>query len=64
MIESTKIVLLSGEGKRFKGLHTYRNEIIELLQDYDVYHDYQAKLRMAAFRAMKKNIGPIGMINE
>ena len=44
--------------------YVYYNEIIELLQDYDVYHDYQAKLRMAAFRAMKKKMGPIGMINE
>lgn len=44
--------------------YVYYNEIIGMLQDHGVYEDYQEKLRMAAFKAMKKDIGLIGMTNE
>ena len=44
--------------------YVYYNEIIAMLQDYDVYDDYQGKLRMAAFNAMQKSAGLIGMDNE
>ena len=42
----------------------YYNEIIGMLQEHGVYDNYQNKLRVAAFNAMKKDMGLIGMMNE
>ena len=39
--------------------YIYHNEIMEMLYQYEVYDLYQQKLRMAAFNAMKKDIGYI-----
>jgi len=44
--------------------YVYYNEIIGMLQAHGVYENYQDKLRMAAFKAMKKDVGLIGMTNE
>ncbi|MBC8256706.1 MAG: hypothetical protein H8E85_05285 [Candidatus Marinimicrobia bacterium] len=44
--------------------YIYYNEIIGMLHDFGVYDKFQDKLRMAAFRAMKKEAGIIGFAND
>ena len=44
--------------------YVYYQEIITVLKDFGIYCDYQDKLRMAAFKAMKKDSTPFGMENE
>ena len=39
--------------------YIYYNEIIGMLKESDMYGNYQHKLRMAAYKAMKKEINPI-----
>jgi HEAT repeat protein len=44
--------------------YIYYNEIVEMLHEFGVYDNYQDKLRMAAFKAMKKEAGFIGLAND
>ncbi len=44
--------------------YVFYQEIITLLKEYEIYNDYQAKLRMAAFKAMQKDLDPFGVGNE
>ena len=44
--------------------YVYYQEIITILKDYEIYNDYQVKLRMAAFKAMQKDLDPLGVENE
>jgi len=44
--------------------YIYYNEIVGMLHDFDVYDNYRDKLRMAAFRAMKKEAGFIEFAND
>lgn len=44
--------------------YVYYNEIVGMLHEFEVYDKYRDKLRMAAFRAMKKEAGFIGYTNE
>tara|TARA_B100000408_G_scaffold56097_1_gene42849 strand:+ start:1070 stop:2197 length:1128 start_codon:yes stop_codon:yes gene_type:complete len=44
--------------------YIYYNEIVEMLHEFGVYDNYQDKLRMAAFKAMKKEAGFIGFAND
>ena len=44
--------------------YIYYNEIVGMLHEFGVYDNYQDKLRMAAFRAMKKEAGFIGFAND
>ena len=44
--------------------YVYYQEIINILKDYEIYNDYRAKLRMAAFKAMQNDLYPLGMENE
>ena len=44
--------------------YEYYQDIITVLKDFGIYNDYQDKLRMAAFKAMKKDSTPFGMKNE
>ena len=44
--------------------YVYYQEIITILKDYEIYNDYQAKLRMAAFKAMQNDLDPLGVENE
>ena len=44
--------------------YVYYQEIITNLKDYEIYNDYQAKLRMAAFKAMQNDLDPLGVENE
>ena len=44
--------------------YIYYNEIVGMLRDFGVYDNYQDKLRMAAFKAMKKEAGFIGFAND
>ena len=44
--------------------YVYYNEIVEMLHEFGVYEDYRDKLRMAAFKAMKKEAGLIGFAND
>ena len=44
--------------------YIYYNEILGMLHDFGVYDNYQDKLRMAAFKAMKKEAGFIGFAND
>lgn len=43
--------------------YIYYNEIVGMLHEFGVYDNYQDKLRMAAFKAMKKEAGFIGFAN-
>ena len=44
--------------------YVYYNEIVGMLHEFGVYDNYQDKLRMAAFKAMKKEAGFIGFAND
>ena len=44
--------------------YIYYNEIVRMLHEFGVYDNYQDKLRMAAFKAMKKEAGFIGFAND
>ena len=44
--------------------YIYYNEIVGMLHEFGVYDNYQDKLRMAAFKAMKKEAGFIGFTND
>ena len=44
--------------------YIYYNEIVGMLHEFGVYDNYQDKLRMAAFKAMKKEAGFIGFSND
>jgi len=44
--------------------YIYYNEIIGMLHVFEVYNIYEDKLRVAAFNAMKKEVGYIGQIND
>ena len=44
--------------------YIYYNEIVGMLHEFGVYDNYQDKLRMAAFKAMKKEAGFIGFAND
>ena len=44
--------------------YVYYQEIITILKDYEIYNDYQVKLRMAAFKAMQNDLDPLGVENE
>ena len=44
--------------------YIYYNEILGMLHDFGVYDNYRDKLRMAAFKAMKKEAGFIGFAND
>ena len=44
--------------------YVFYQEIITILKDYEIYNDYQVKLRMAAFKAMQNDLDPLGMENE
>ena len=44
--------------------YVYYNEIVEMLHEFGVYDKYRDKLRMAAFKAMRKEAGFIGFRND
>ncbi len=44
--------------------YVFYQEIITILKDYEIYNDYQAKLRMAAYKAMQNDLDPLGVENE
>ena len=44
--------------------YIYYNEIVGMLHEFGIYDNYQDKLRMAAFKAMKKEAGFIGFAND
>jgi len=44
--------------------YIYYNEIIGMLHEFEVYNIYEDKLRVAAFNAMKKEVGYSGQIND
>ncbi len=44
--------------------YIYYNEIVGMLHEFGVYDNYRDKLRMAAFKAMKKEAGFIGFAND
>ena len=44
--------------------YIYYNEIVGMLHEYGVYNNYQDKLRMAAYNAMKKEAGFVGFEND
>ncbi len=44
--------------------YIYYNEIVGMLHEFDVYDKYRDKLRMAAFKAMKKEAGFIDFSND
>ena len=44
--------------------YVYYNEIVEMLHEFGVYDEYRDKLRMAAFKAMRKEAGFIGFGND
>ena len=44
--------------------YIYYNEIVRMLHEFGIYDNYQDKLRMAAFKAMKKEAGFIGFAND
>ena len=44
--------------------YVFYQEIITILKDYEIYNDYQAKLRMAAYKAMQNALDPLGLENE
>ena len=44
--------------------YVFYKEIITILKDYEIYNDYQAKLRMAAYKAMQNDLDPLGVENE
>ena len=44
--------------------YIYYNEIVGMLHEFGVYDNYQDKLRMAAFKAMKKEAAFIGFAND
>ena len=44
--------------------YVFYQEIITLLKEYEIYNDYQAKLRMAAYKAMQNDLDPLGVENE
>jgi len=44
--------------------YVFYQEIITILKDYEIYNDCQAKLRMAAFKAMQNDLDPLGVENE
>ncbi len=44
--------------------YVFYQEIITILKDYEIYNDCQAKLRMAAFKAMQNDLDPLGVKNE
>ena len=44
--------------------YIYYNEIVGMLHEFDVYDIYEDKLRLAAYNAMKKEMGLIGIDNE
>ena len=44
--------------------YIYYNEIVGMLHEFGVYDNYQDKLRMAAFKAMKKEARFIGFAND
>ena len=44
--------------------YIYYNEIIGMLYEFEVYELYEKKLRVAAYNAMKKEVGYIGYTND
>ena len=44
--------------------YVYYNEIVGMLHNYDMYDNYQKKLRIAAYIAMQKEIGLVKKDNE
>ena len=40
--------------------YVFYQEIITILKDYEIFNDYQVKLRMAAFKAMQNDLDPLG----
>ena len=44
--------------------YIYYNEIVGMLHEFDVYDKYRDKLRMSAFKAMKKEAGFIDFSND
>ena len=44
--------------------YVYYQEIITSLKDYEIYNDYQVKLRMAAFKAMQNDLDPLGGVEN
>ena len=44
--------------------YIYYNEIISMMHEFDVYENYKDKLRMAAYNAMKKEVGFIEFEND
>ena len=44
--------------------YVYYQEIITILKDYEIYNDYQVKLRMAAFKAMQNDLDPLGGVEN
>ena len=44
--------------------YVYYNEIVKMLHEFGVYDKYRDKLRMAAFKAMRKEAGFIGFGND
>ena len=44
--------------------YIYYQEIVKALKDFGIYDDYNIKLRMSAFKAMKRDSAPYGIENE
>ena len=44
--------------------YVYYQEIITILEDFGIYDEYKVQLRIAAYKAMQKDIAPFGMGNE
>jgi HEAT repeat protein len=44
--------------------YVYYQEIITILEDYGIYDEYKVQLRIAAYKAMQKDLAPFGMGNE
>ena len=44
--------------------YVYYQEIITILEDYGIYDEYKVQLRIAAYKAMQKDLAPFGMENE
>jgi hypothetical protein len=44
--------------------YIYYNEIVGMLHEFGVFEMYEDKLRIAAYNAMKKEVGYIGFENE
>ena len=49
---------------KFAENYIYYNEIVDMLNEFEVYGLYQEKLRIAAFNAMKKKMSDKDYSNE